>query len=98
MAEKDKDVVLLGPQVTPAGGRAFLRKEGEDSYTAGILGPPGTLGHSNGYLQLEHLNGPAYRVVEEVHFTGSHSRPATKDYRDGWDRVFGGSSSSEELN
>lgn len=90
MAEpKDKDVLLVGPPVDERGNHAYLRKTPDGRVSGGILGTPETLETSDGYMEVNHVKGPLYEVQQEIAYTRAHSRPSTKQYRDGWAQVFG---------
>ena len=87
-----EDVLFLGPSLSD-GGRPFVRhlpdcttqiglarraKEGEPIYDGALLVEP-------------RQNEPGVFNVLGTHKTPGPARVATPEYREGWDRIFGGS-------
>jgi hypothetical protein len=92
--EKPLDQLLLGPQVTPEGGRAFIRRQ-PHQVSSGVCRP---LKHGEvlmgDVVKLERVEGDLYNVVENLPSMTSPqaSGPAmvsSDAYRSGWENVFG---------
>lgn len=85
----DEDVLVLGPDLGE-NHHPFYRKN-SSGIQAGIMRPVKegeTL--TEDALFIEHQGpGPVYKVTP-VFEKSSRSKPATADYRDGWNRIFGG--------
>ncbi len=92
--------VLLPHAVTEDGqGLHVLRKRGE-AVEAGVVRAvrDGQPLHGD-LVRLSHREGTPLFDVEVLHTTRTLGRPpqvATKKFRDGWDRVFGGEHTDEE--
>jgi hypothetical protein len=90
----DEDVLVMGP-ILDQDLRPFCRKNSEGIHT-GIMRPVKegeSLGQNS--FMVEHQGpGPLYKVhpiFEKPSQEGvSRSRPATREYLAGWDRIFGG--------
>lgn len=93
MSTKDDDTderVLMGPMM-PDGYRAICRQDDEGNLVGGLArvvkdGEP----LSENAFFAEHEQGPVYRI-KSVFSANVKTKPATKEYRQGWDRIFGGS-------
>lgn len=87
--------MCLGPEMA-RGVRAYVRHTADCRVKAGMIRPVRE-GESlvGGGVCLEHKKGDVYAVVHEVPpmaAADERSGPAqvsTKDYRKGWDRIFG---------
>lgn len=84
---ENRETVWVGPDLGN-GQRPALRFDGS-SVQSGTLSPADT--DSDHILELKQLKGPFYEVVNEMRATSTGpSQVASKAYRDGWARVFGG--------
>lgn len=82
-----KDTVWVGPEL-PNGHRPMIRRTVSGESQKGLIVP---LEEANSVLELDHLEGPFYQVTGETRLTASGpSQVASKAYRDGWSRIFGG--------
>lgn len=86
-----EDILFMGGEVAP-GQRACLRHRPDHSIEPGVVADLETLESTdNAELLVMRKEGPVYKVVSSQPL--SHSGPAhvaSENYRDGWDRIFGG--------
>lgn len=88
MEKKDKDRVLVGPEVGE-GSRLFMRASPEQ-LTVGVL-TEGVRPEADSILELQHVQGCEYEVKNEIRYTAKGpAQVSSKAYRSGWDTVFGG--------
>jgi hypothetical protein len=94
MNEKtDNDTVTMGPQIAADGTRLGLRQRGsalEEVHVVPLVdGRP--MSEDGEILSLSHRQGDVYDVIDSYKTTRSGpAQVATKAYRTGYDRIFGG--------
>jgi len=97
MADSDKkDTLILGPEVSK-GTHIYVREEANGEISSGLVSTePEGLPHHDSLLSLTHRGGPVYEIDEEFHMTaqggsdgGKPPKIASRQYRAGWDRIFG---------
>jgi hypothetical protein len=95
------DNLILGPQVTPDGGRAFVRHN-EKGVCSGVLRPikQGMPMYGEA-VHLQRIEGNLYNVREYLPTTDNPetSGPVmvnSEEYRTGWDSIFGDKKSVAE--
>lgn len=84
-----EDVLVLGPDLGE-NHRPYCRKN-SSGIQAGIMRPVKdgeTLTEDAVFIERQG-SGPVYKVTP-VFEKSSRSKPATAEYRDGWNRIFGG--------
>ena len=95
-----KDELVPGPAI--GNGRLFVRHNANHEVSVGVLHPvkEGENIAGRDVLRLDHIEGQRYAVTELNSTAKPTSAPAssdktgpaqvnTKNYRDGWDRIFG---------
>lgn len=96
MTKKDKDKLILGPQVGE-GTHVYIRETPDGEVTSGLVSrDKDNLPSYDSQITLSQVEGDLYEVDDEVMFTArgvqEESGPpivSTPQYREGWDRIFG---------
>jgi hypothetical protein len=100
--DSKKDRMLLGSAVGD-GIVPFIRESRDGRLSGGFISKdPTKIPHCDAVVSLDHKEGNVFEVTQDIPLTSrpvtDHAGPARvngKDYRQGWDRIFGGTKTGQ---